>query len=63
MLGVIAILFNYGAAALVDGLPEDVSGSDAAGTCIATIIVYFVFLLFCGSQVVIHNRNQRSIRL
>ena len=40
-----------GAEALVGGLPEDVSGKDAAGTCVATIIVYVVFFLFCGSQV------------
>lgn len=63
MLGIIAILFNYGAAALVDGLPEDVSGSDAASTCISAIIIYAVFLLFCGSQVLIHKREQRSVRL
>lgn len=53
MLGIIAILFNMGAEALVGGLPEDASGKDAAGTCIATLIVYVVFFLFCGSQVIL----------
>ncbi|ORY87892.1 hypothetical protein BCR37DRAFT_375843 [Protomyces lactucae-debilis] len=59
MLSVIAALFNYGAAALVDGLPEDVSGQDAASTCIATVIVYVVFFLFCGSQVFLSKRQGR----
>lgn len=62
MLGVIAILFMTGAEALVGSLPEDVSGKDAAGTCIATIIVYAVFFLFCGGQVVL-SRRESSIRL
>lgn len=62
MLGVIAILFTKGAEALVGSLPDDVSGADAAATCVATIILYAVFFLFCGSQVFL-SRRQGEIRL
>jgi ribonuclease kappa len=72
MLSIVAALFkytcefsstvadnSYGAKALVDGLPKDVSGQDAAGTCLATVIVYVVFFLFCGSQVFLSKRQGR----
>lgn len=49
------MLFKYDAKALVDGLPEDVSGADAARTCIYTMMVYVVTLAFCSSQVVMHR--------
>ncbi|BFZ55628.1 hypothetical protein PYCC9005_002669 [Savitreella phatthalungensis] len=62
ILGLIAVFFTIGATALVDGLPEDVSGKDAAATCVATVVVYAVFFIFCGSQVYL-NRQQGQIQL
>ena len=62
ILGFIALFFSIGAAALVDGLPEDISGKDAAATCISAVIVYAVFFVFCGSQVWL-SRQRGQIQL
>lgn len=62
ILGLIAVFFSIGASALVDGLPKDVSGKDAAATCVSTVIVYAVFFVFCGSQVWL-NRQRGQIQL
>lgn len=37
--------------------PED--GAAVAGTIFAAVIVYAVFLVFCGSQALLHVREKR----
>jgi len=57
ILSFIALMFYKGHEEFTGSVNDPENGKAVAGTIMWAVLVYAVFLLFCGSQVFLHKRT------
>ncbi|CAD43411.3 hypothetical protein POMI540_2984 [Schizosaccharomyces pombe] len=60
---VLSYLFSIEAETLMhDLVGSGLTGKQVAKTCLGAVVIYAVFFLFCGSQVIV-SRYQKPVRI
>lgn len=59
ILSVLGYLFNIGHESMVGSINDPENGKEVAKTIFGAVIVYLVFFVFCGCQVLVIQRQNR----
>ena len=59
ILSVIGYLFKVGHESMMGSINDPENGEEVANTVFGAVIVYLVFFVFCGCQVIVIRRQDR----